>query len=68
MKKITLLLPDTVKQRIGGSGGRYREYALPVDEKSILRMLCEPRDYHETFMLEPEMVTVLAVEDHSGGQ
>ncbi|HNW94261.1 MAG TPA: hypothetical protein PKM88_15245 [bacterium] len=66
MKKVTILLPDTVKHRIGGSGGRCREYDMAVNEENVVRFLCEPRDYHEAFLLEPDMVRVLSVEDHPG--
>lgn len=63
MKKVTVLLPDTVKHRVGGSGGRYREYDLEVNAENVVRLFCEPRDYHETFLLEPDMVTVVTVEN-----
>lgn len=65
MKKVTLLLPDTVKHRIGGSRGQSREYDLPVTAENVVRLLCEPRDYHEAYLLTPEMVQVVAVEPHA---
>jgi len=64
MKKVTLIVPNKIERVIGGSRSRHCD-SVDVTADTIVRALCERRDYHQYYYFEAsERVKVLSIVDY----
>jgi hypothetical protein len=64
MKKVTLIVPDKIERVIGGSRSRHCDSVI-VTADTIMRALCERRDYHQYYYFEAsEKVRVVSIVDY----
>jgi hypothetical protein len=64
MKKVTLIVPDKIERVIGGSRSRHCD-SVDVTADTIVRALCERRDYHQYYYFEAlDRVKVLSIVDY----
>jgi len=65
MKKVTLIVPDKIERVTGGSRSRHCD-SVDVTADTIVRALCERRDYHQYYYFEAsESVRVLSIVDYA---
>jgi len=64
MKKVTPMVPDKIERVIGGSRSRHCD-SVNVTGDTIVRALCERRDYHQYYYFATaERVRVLSIVDY----
>jgi hypothetical protein len=69
MKRIVLIVPDTIQHTLGGSSASYRSSEIPVNSGNLLKVLSKREDYHEDFYFSPpQQIQVLSIEDTSEDQ
>jgi hypothetical protein len=62
MKRVVLLLPDTINRTLGGSRWSKTDEA-DFTEKNLLSVLCDRSNYHDHWSFSPEDVQILSIED-----
>jgi hypothetical protein len=63
MKKVTLIVPDSIDVMIGSSRGAKRK-KVDVTPGALLKVLCDRSDYHvHHYFGDPGLVKVEGIED-----
>ena len=62
MKKVTLILPDTILHTLGSSRWT-KTVEIEVNHANLLRMFEGSHDYHESFRLDTSRIEILEIEN-----
>jgi hypothetical protein len=63
MKKITLIVPDTINYVIGSSRSR-RSKSEDITPDNLRKALCDRSDYHQYYYFKPsDEVRVVSIDD-----
>jgi hypothetical protein len=61
MKKVTLILPDTILHTLGSSRWTKTE-EIELTPANLMRFLQGSSDYHESFRMDTSKVEILSIE------
>ena len=62
MKKVTLILPDTISHTLGSSRWT-KTIEIDLNRTNLMRMLEGAGDYHESFRIDTSQVEILSIEN-----
>ena len=60
MKKVTLILPDTISHTLGSSR-HTRTVEIDLNPENLMRLLRGTGDYHESFRMDTSQVEILSM-------
>jgi hypothetical protein len=61
MKKVTLILPDTILHTLGSSRWT-KTIEIDVNPANLMRLFEGSNDYHESFRLDTSQIKILLIE------
>lgn len=61
MKKVTLIVPDTISRLLGSTRGAVKE-EIELNPENLLLMLTFRADYHEDYGFPPDQINVVSIE------